>query len=137
MQSPFWDSTVIFLTWDDWGGFYDHVLPISVDENGYGLRVPGIAISPWVKPHTVDHTVYSHDAYRRFIENVFLDGAELDPASDGRPDNRPTVRDGLPQLGDLLSEFDFNQTPNPSLVLAACPTGVDTVGSTATGPCGL
>jgi phospholipase C len=137
MQSQFWDSTVIFLTWDDWGGFYDHVLPVPVDANGYGLRVPGIAISPWVKPHAVDHTVYSHDAYRRFIENVFVNGAELDPASDGRPDNRPTVRDGLPQLGDLLTEFDFNQTPNPPLVLVPCPTGVDTVGSTATGPCGL
>jgi phospholipase C len=137
MQSTFWDSTVIFLTWDDWGGFYDHVLPVAVDANGYGLRVPGLTISPWVKPHTIDHTVYSHDAYRRFIEDVFLDSARVNPATDGRPDNRPTVRDSLPQLGDLLTEFEFNQSPNPPLVLEPCPTGVDTVGPTTAGPCNL
>ncbi|HEY8090909.1 MAG TPA: alkaline phosphatase family protein [Polyangiaceae bacterium] len=127
MQSPFWDSTVIFVTWDDWGGFYDHVPPPSVDANGYGFRVPGLVISPWVKPGAVDHTTYSQDAYLRFVEDVFLGGARLDPASDGRPDNRPTVRETVPQLGDLLSEFDFNQPPNPKLVLPECPTPVDTV----------
>ncbi len=46
MRSPDWDSTAIFLSWDDWGGFYDHVVPPSVDQNGYGLRVPGLVISP-------------------------------------------------------------------------------------------
>jgi len=89
--------------------------------------VPTITISPWVKPGVVDHTVYSHDAYLRFIEDIFLDGARLDPASDGRPDNRPTVRETAPALGDLLGEFDFTQTPNPALVLQPCPTPVDTV----------
>ncbi|HEY6463678.1 MAG TPA: alkaline phosphatase family protein, partial [Polyangiaceae bacterium] len=127
MKSPFWDSTVIFLTWDDWGGFYDHEPPPAVDANGYGFRVPTITISPWVKPGVVDHTVYSHDAYLRFIEDVFAGGARLDPKSDGRPDNRPTVRETVPALGDLLSEFDFTQAPNPPLVLPACPAGVDTV----------
>ena len=96
MQSPFWDSTVIFVTWDDWGGFYDHLAPPSVDQNGYGLRVPAITISPWVKPGVVDHQVYSHDAYLRFIEDIFVGGARLDPESDGRPDNRPTVRENVP-----------------------------------------
>jgi phospholipase C len=127
MQSPFWDSTVIFLTWDDWGGFYDHVPPPKVDANGYGLRVPAMAISPWVKPGVVDHQVYSQDAYLKLIEDIFLNGARLDPANDGRPDNRPTVRENAPQLGDLLGEFDFTQTPNPPLVLEPCPAGVDTV----------
>ena len=127
MKSPFWDSTVIFLTWDDWGGFYDHVAPPSVDKNGYGFRVPTMTISPWVKPGVVDHQVYSHDAYLRFVEDIFLNGARLDPASAGRPDNRPTVRETVPQLGDLLTEFDFTQTPNAPLVLAPCPSGVDTV----------
>ncbi|MGO8995206.1 MAG: phospholipase C [Polyangiaceae bacterium] len=127
MQSPFWDTTVIFLTWDDWGGFYDHVPPPSIDQNGYGLRVPGLAISPWVKPGAIDHQVYSHDAYLRFIEDIFLNGARLNPATDGRPDNRPTVRETVPELNNLLTEFDFTQTPNPALVLAPCPSGVDTV----------
>jgi phospholipase C len=134
MQSPFWSSTVIFLTWDDWGGFYDHVVPPAVDPNGYGIRVPGMTISPWVKPHTVDHQVYSHDAYLRFIEDIFLDGARLDPAHDGRYDSRPTVRENEPELGDLLTEFDFAQTPNPPLVLPPCPASVDTIFSDA-GPC--
>jgi phospholipase C len=127
MKSSFWDSTVIFLTWDDWGGFYDHVPPPSVDQNGYGFRVPAMVISPWVKPGVVDHQVYSQDAYLKLIEDLFLDGARLDPANDGRPDNRPTVRENVAQLGDLLSEFDFTQTPNPPLVLTPCPGGVDTV----------
>ena len=127
MQSAFWDSTAIFVTWDDWGGFYDHVRPPSVDANGYGLRVPALTISPWVKPGVVDHQVYSHDAYLRLIEDLFLDGARLDPATDGRPDSRPKVRETVPALGDLLTEFDFTQTPNPALVLPACPSGVDTV----------
>jgi phospholipase C len=127
MKSPFWNSTVIFLTWDDWGGFYDHVPPPSVDANGYGFRVPTITISPWVKPGVVDHTAYSHDAYLRFVEDLFANGARLDPKSDGRPDDRPTVRETVPGLGDLLSEFDFTQAPNPPLVLAPCPSGVDTV----------
>jgi phospholipase C len=134
MKSPFWSTTVIFLTWDDWGGFYDHVVPPQVDSNGYGLRVPGLTISPWVKPHTIDHQVYSHDAYLRFIEDVFLDGARLDPSNDGRPDDRPTVRETVAELGNLLDEFDFDQHPNPALVLPPCPSGVDTVYSDA-GPC--
>jgi phospholipase C len=127
MQSPFWGSTVIFLTWDDWGGFYDHVPPIKVDLNGYGFRVPAMTISPWVKPHVIDHQVYSHDAYLRFIEDIFLDSARLNPMTDGRPDNRPTVRETVPELSSLLSEFDFTQTPNAPLVLLPCPTKVDTV----------
>ena len=49
MHGPDWDSTAIFLAWDDWGGFYDHVAPPTVDQNGYGLRVPGIVISPYAK----------------------------------------------------------------------------------------
>jgi phospholipase C len=124
MKSPFWDSTVIFLTWDDWGGFYDHMNPLTemVDENGYGIRVPGMTISPWVKPGQIDKQVLSHDAYLKFIEDIFLDSQRLNPANDGRKDDRPTVRETVPQLGDLLNEFDFTQKPNPALVLDPCPT---------------
>ena len=49
MKSDDWSTTAIFLTWDDWGGFYDHEVPPRVDQNGYGLRVPSILISPWAK----------------------------------------------------------------------------------------
>ena len=135
MSSSYWDSTVIFLTWDDWGGFYDHVRPVTVDANGYGFRVPAITISPWVKPGQIDHTVYSHDAYRHFIEDLFANGERLDPATDGRPDNRPSVRDTEPQLGDLLNEFDFTQPANAPLILAPCPAGVDTVWAAGVTPC--
>jgi phospholipase C len=88
MAGPDWSSTAIFLAWDDWGGFYDHVPPPSVDENGYGLRVPGLAISPYAKPRYVDHQTLSFDAYDKFIEDDFLGGQRLDPHSDGRPDPR-------------------------------------------------
>jgi phospholipase C len=116
MKSPAWGSTVIFLSWDDWGGFYDHVAPPKVDEGGFGLRVPGLVISPWVRKGIVDKQVLSHDAYLRFIEDIFLGGQRVDPATDGRKDSRPTVRENL-QQGDLLSDFDFAQTPLPALVL--------------------
>jgi phospholipase C len=62
MQGPDWDSTAIFLTWDDWGGFYDHVVPPKVDENGYGLRVPGLVISPYAKQGYIDHQTLCFDA---------------------------------------------------------------------------
>jgi len=99
MRGPDWNSTAIFLSWDDWGGFYDHVVPPIVDGNGYGLRVAGIVISPYAKKGYVDHQTLSHDAYLKFIEDDFLGGARLNPSTDGRPDPRPTVREPLPQLG--------------------------------------
>src|SRR5262249_31536737 len=67
MNSADWSSTAIFLTWDEWGGFYDHVLPPTVDQNGYGLRVPGIVISPYARQGYIDHQILSHDAYNKFI----------------------------------------------------------------------
>ena len=117
MQSPDWDSTAIFLSWDDWGGFYDHVQPPTVDQNGYGLRVPGIVISPYAKQGYIDHQTLSHDAYVKFIEDDFLGGQRLDPDTDGRPDPRPDVRENNPTLGDLASDFDFSQAPRPPLIL--------------------
>ena len=122
MQSPDWDSTAIFLTWDDWGGFYDHVDPPAVDQNGYGLRVPGLVISPYAKPGYVDHQTLSFDAYNKFIEDDFLGGARLDPATDGRPDGRPDVRESAPQLGNLSSDFNFKQAPRPPMILTVRPS---------------
>ena len=121
MQSPDWSSTAIFLSWDDWGGFYDHVIPPAVDQNGYGIRVPGLVISPFAFQGYIDHQILSHDAYNKFIEDDFLGGQRLDPATDGRPDPRPDVREDNPILGNLASDFNFTQTPRPPLILPVQP----------------
>jgi phospholipase C len=121
MKGPDWNSSAIFLSWDDWGGFYDHVRPPVVDKEGYGLRVPGLLISPYARAGYVDHQPLSFDAYLKFIEDDFLGGARLDPKTDGRPDGRRNVRETAPQLGDLLSEFDFTRAPRPPLLLSPHP----------------
>jgi phospholipase C len=121
MQGPEWNSTAIFLAWDDWGGFYDHVVPPHVDENGYGLRVPGLVISPYAKKGFIDHQTLSFDAYVKFIEDDFLGGQRLDPVNDSRPDPRPDVRENTALLGNLQNDFDFNQPPRPPLILPDNP----------------
>jgi phospholipase C len=121
MRSPDWDSTAIFLAWDDWGGFYDHVTPPVVDGAGYGLRVPGIVISPYAKAGYIDHRTLSLDAYVKFIEDDFLGGQRLDPATDGRPDPRPDVRENASILGDLRNDFDFTQRPRAPFLLPEDP----------------
>jgi phospholipase C len=104
MQGPQaqWKNTVIFLTWDDWGGFYDHVPPPYRDQFGLGLRVPFIIISPRAK-HGVYHTEVEFASVLRFMEETF----------------------GLPSLGaadtianDLQDAFNYQQTPRPPLVLS-------------------
>jgi phospholipase C len=117
MQGPDWNSTAIFLTWDDWGGFYDHVAPPVVDENGYGLRVPGLVISPYAKRGFIDSQTLSFDAYVKFIEDDFLSGERIDPRTDGRPDPRPDVRETQSILGDLRKDFDFTQAPRAPVIL--------------------
>jgi phospholipase C len=121
MRSRDWNSTAIFLTWDDWGGFYDHVAPPKVDGQGYGLRVPGLVISPYARHGFIDHQTLSFDAYLKFIEDDFLDGQRLDPRTDGRPDPRPDVRESEPILGNLAADFDFHQDPRPALILPLHP----------------
>jgi phospholipase C len=121
MKGPEWSSTAIFLAWDDWGGFYDHVVPPRVDGNGYGLRVPALVISPYARRGYIDHQTLSFDAYDKFIEDDFLGGRRLDPATDGRPDSRPDVREALPQAGDMTHAFNFNQRPLPPLILPLHP----------------
>ena len=140
MRGPEWDSTAIFLAWDDWGGFYDHVQPPRVDGYGYGLRVPGLVISPYARKGYIDHQTLSFDAYLKFIEDDFLGGARIDPKTDGRPDRRPTVRENAKILGNLVADFDFAQKPrrplllpprpNPALVESLGPAG----GAHAAGP---
>ncbi len=117
MRSPDWRSTAIFLAWDDWGGFYDHVKPPKVDGAGYGLRVPALVISPYARRDYVDHQVLSFDAYLKFIEDDFLGGQRIDPRTDGRPDPRPDVRENEPILGNLVKDFNFKQRPRRPLLL--------------------
>jgi phospholipase C len=121
MEGPEWRSTAIFLAWDDWGGFYDHVVPPRVDEDGYGLRVPSIVISPYARQGYVDHQTLSSDAYLKFIEDDFLGGARLDPKTDHRPDPRPDVRENAPQLGNLVTDFNFSQAPRAPVLLPTNP----------------
>ncbi|MEO6857802.1 MAG: alkaline phosphatase family protein [Solirubrobacteraceae bacterium] len=121
MRSPDWKSTAIFLAWDDWGGFYDHVVPPRVDVNGYGLRVPGLLISPYARRGYVDHQTLSFDAYDKFIEDDFLHGQRIDPATDGRPDPRPGVRERARILGNLTQDFNFNQRPRRPVLLSVHP----------------
>jgi phospholipase C len=103
MRSPDWSSTAIFLTWDEWGGFYDHVNPPDEDRFGLGFRVPLIVLSPWARPHTIDHHVANFDSMLRFIE----DNWSLDPL---------TNRDAT--APSLIRDFDFSQPPETAHPLA-------------------
>ena len=110
MQGPDWGSTVVFLTWDDFGGFYDHVPPPAVDIYGLGLRVPLLVISPFAKPGYVSHTTYEFSSLLKFIEARFGLGTLAS-------------RDADPSIGDLTDSLDFTQAPLPPLVLPqrTCP----------------
>jgi phospholipase C len=91
-----------------------------VNANGYGLRVPGLVISPYARSGFIDHQTLSFDAYAKFIEDDFLGGKRLDPRTDGPPDLRPNVRENAPRLGDLSANFNFIQPP-PSTTLPTRP----------------
>jgi phospholipase C len=104
MQSKYWttEPTAIIMTWDDFGGFYDHVTPPGLDMYGLGPRVPLLIISPYAKPGYVTHSTMESSSVLKFIEERF----------------------GLPSLGnrdlvvnDISDAFNFSQTPNPPLVL--------------------
>jgi phospholipase C len=92
-----------------------------VDQNGYGLRVPAITISPYARQGYIDHQTLSSDAYLKFIEDDFLGGARLNPRTDGRPDRRPDIRENQPELGNLIKDFNFSQSPRPPLLLPTNP----------------
>jgi phospholipase C len=112
MAGPDWDSTAVFLTWDDFGGFYDHVAPPQSDEFGMGPRVPLLIISPFAKPGFVSHTTYELSSLLKFAEVRFA----LPPL---------TERDAA--ANDVLDSFDFDQTPLApiNLDLRDCPASTD------------
>lgn len=129
-----WETTAIFLSWDDWGGFYDHMPPVSNGTSDaknyqtYGIRVPGLVISPWVKSKGyIDSNQLSHDAYLKFIEDVFLGGKRI-LAGQGNgcytvstsKDPRTEARETLSAAGDLKADFDFSHGPLPPLIGLQC-----------------
>ncbi len=110
-QSQYWSDTAIIITWDDWGGWYDHVAPTIRNSYEYGLRVPLIVVSPYAKPQYVSHVPHDFGSILKFIENVFS-LSEIDPTI-GYADSRSD---------DLSDCFNFNQTP---LVFAPVPANHD------------
>jgi phospholipase C len=108
MQGPDWNSTVVFIMWDDFGGFFDHVPPPTEDNYGLGERVPFIIISPYAKPGYISSTQYEASSILKFVEERF----GLPPL---------TQRDA--NANDTTDAFNFNQTPLAPLVLTprTCP----------------
>ncbi len=108
MNSPYWKSSLIIITWDDWGGWYDHVPPPQVDNLGLGFRVPTLVISPYAKQGFVDHQQTEHSSVAKTIETIF-----------GVPSL--TSRDA--NANDLLSALDFSQAPRAPVILKSltCP----------------
>jgi phospholipase C len=96
--SQFWDSTVIFISWDDWGGFYDHVPPPQVDSMGLGFRVPVIVVSPYAKQGYVSHVTHEASGFLKYIEEVF---------------NLPSLGTRDVTADDFTDCFNYSQTPLP------------------------
>ncbi|MGA8763221.1 MAG: alkaline phosphatase family protein, partial [Candidatus Sulfotelmatobacter sp.] len=108
MQGPDWNSTAVFLTWDDFGGFYDHVPVPQPDIYGFGPRVPMLIISPYAIPGHISHTQYEFSSVLKYAEETF----GLAPL---------TERDA--NANDMQDSFDYSQNPNPPLILTprSCP----------------
>ncbi len=108
MNSQYWSSTAIFITWDEFGGFYDHVPPPVVDGVGLGLRVPLIVISPYAKHNYISHKQGEFSSFVKFIEAAFT---------------LPSLnqRDALTSTSNLMDFFNFNQQQQAPLILSAIP----------------
>lgn len=96
-QSKFWDSTAIFIQWDDWGGLYDHVPPEYLDRDSLGFRVPLIILSAYAKRDFVSHTRYETASVLKFAENLY-----------GLHQLAPADRRAASPADDC---FDFTQKP--------------------------
>lgn len=95
--------------------------PPRMDASGYGIRVPGLLVSPWAKPPPSTGSFSRSMPISSSSRTGFLGGQRLNPKTDGRPDSRPTVRETVPILGDMEREFDFNQDPRPPVILDPTP----------------
>lgn len=104
--SKYWSDTAIFVLWDDWGGWYDHIAPPKVDAMGLGFRVPLIVVSPYAKHGYVSHVQHEFGSVLRFVEKMY--GLAHLAASDTRAD-------------DLSDCFDFKQSVRPYVPVSAPP----------------
>ena len=122
MQGPDWGSTAVILTWDDFGGFYDHVPPPHVDIYGLGPRVPAIIVSPWAAPGIL-HETLSFDSVLNLMETVFH--------VPRLPQQRPALGPDDPAGHDMLGAFDFTKGPRSRLILneRACPAAQTPAGA--------
>ncbi len=102
MQGPQWGSTAMFLFWDDFGGYYDHLPAPQIYTYGLGPRVPLLIISPYAKPAYVSPTIYSAASLLSFAENVF---------------GLPPLLDTDTLANNVADSFDFAQNPVAPLIL--------------------
>lgn len=102
MQSSAWESSAFLLTYDDWGGWYDHVQPPQVDEHGYGFRVPAILVSAYARRGYIDSTELDFTSCIKFIEENW----DIAP-----------LNDRSAQANNFLSAFDFSQPPRPPVLI--------------------
>src|SRR5437588_3420139 len=132
IHSSRWTSSALFFTYDEGGGYFDHVPPPQVDAYGLGFRVPMLVVSPWARRGYVSGQLYEHSSVLKFIERRFglpslasvnhqfdtsTPGTNND-AANGKPRGPAAPpRDGLARIGDFYEVFDFSQNPNfyPSL----------------------
>ncbi len=103
-NSSYWSNTAIIITWDDWGGWYDHVPPPSLNSYEYGFRVPLIVVSPYAKAAYVSHQVNDFGSILKFVEETFA----LPTVAPGAV---PAYADAVSTAADLSDCFDFTQSP--------------------------
>jgi phospholipase C len=103
MQSDSWETSAFVLTYDDWGGWYDHVPPPQIDDRGYGFRVPTLLVSPYARMGQIDHTLLDHTSLLKFIEENW----DIPPLA---------ARDA--KANNITSAFDFSMTPRPPILVS-------------------
>ena len=107
MESDFWKSSALLITYDDWGGWYDHVPPPQVDKYGYGFRVPAILVSAYARKGHIDHTQLDHTSLLKFIESNW---------------SIPALAQRDSKANNLTSAFDFTSAPREPIFVSSVRT---------------
>jgi phospholipase C len=103
MQSSSWEKSALFITYDDWGGWYDHVAPPQIDDRGYGFRVAALLVSPYARQGHIDHTLLDHTSILKFIEENW---------------NIPPLAERDAKANNFTSAFDFSVAPRPPILVS-------------------